>query len=958
MQLFSNLLRKVQDFKNRSLISSFLNPDENTKMRQITQFLLAFLILTVGGDQLFAQPLRDSKSIELFEAAREKVCLLKNDDQLIPLGGLESLKLAYLSHEFEDNTLIPPLQQGHELLTILRKYTQVDTLSAEQVEIDAWTQKYNLFIVGLQDGRLDEEGNIKLVDDSYYEWLEALSKVAKVIVVARNTGPGTVRIPPTVKALVMVPPSTVWGESVAAQIIFGGLGARGQMTEDFNEEYKKGRTFISAGKIRLAYMPPAVAGVDGFYLDQQVSSIVEEGIRGGAFPGAQVLVAKDGAVVYHKAFGNHTYDSTRAVALTDIYDFASVSKVTTALPAVMKLYGEDRFDLDAPLKEYYPAFSRSNKSNLTYREMLAHYAQLRPWIPYWQGTLKGNARYPWKKKWDGKRINDGRYRSRTFSPSPSKDYSIKITDNLFQHSKYRKKMFKAIKKSPLQEEKKYLYSGLLFYLLPDIVADLVDQDYETYLYQNFYNKIGAHTLRYNPMRFFPKDRIVPTEKDTFFRLTQLHGTVHDEGAAMMGGVSANAGLFGSANDLAKLFQLYLNQGSYGGEQIIAAKALQEFTKCQYCAEGNRRGLGFDKPMIEYDKSASSVAEQASPESFGHSGYTGTFVWADPKTDLLYIFFSNRVYPTRNNPKIYRMNIRPRIHTALYESLDRAEKEVPLANFQPKELISSHGTAYRLNYSSGGQPAQKGDYVYFHARTTNGQRTISSSRSAGATPFYQIPKVAKPPTNPVEDILPDLSLGDSITITIALDTLPSKPPGFEYSDYLYFNLTVTDIVSETEHELMQMEKRLADAKKRRFLQAREKEVAAFTQETVKKYLAGELDDQLKSTDRGLEYIIHEKGKGPMAEAGRTVEVNYYGVLPNGTMFDNSFQRGEYFLFPLGRGRVIAGWDQGFQSLREGDKATLFIPSEMGYGERGAPPSIPGNSNLIFYVEVVKVWGLSN
>ena len=142
-------------------------------------------------------------------------------------------------------------------------------------------------------------------------------------------------------------------------------------------------------------------------------------------------------------------------------------------------------------------------------------------------------------------------------------------------------MFKAIKKSPLQEEKKYLYSGLLFYLLPDIVADLVDQDYETYLYQNFYDKIGAHTLRYNPMRFFPKDRIAPTEKDTFFRLTQLHGTVHDEGAAMMGGVSANAGLFGSANDLAKLFQLYLNQGSYGGEQIIAAKALQEFTKCQY-----------------------------------------------------------------------------------------------------------------------------------------------------------------------------------------------------------------------------------------------------------------------------------------------------------------------------------------------------------------------------------------
>lgn len=927
-------------------------------MRQITQFILVILTMALGAGPLFAQPLSDSKTIELFEAAREKVCLLKNDEQLIPLGGLESLKIAYLTYGFQDNTIIPPLRAGNELLTVLRKYTQIDTLSMATAEVAEWAKKYNLFIVGLQDGLLDEEGNVRLADDSYYEWLDALSKVAKVVVVARNSGPGTLRIPPNVKSLVLVPPSTVWGESVAAQIIFGALGARGQMTEDFNEAFKKGRTFVSAGKTRLAYVPPAVAGVDGFYLEQQVRNIVEEGIRGGAFPGAQVLVAKDGAVVYHEAFGYHTYDSSRAVELTDVYDFASVSKVTTALPAVMKLYGEDRFDLDAPLKEYYPAFSRGNKAKLTYREMLAHYAQLRPWIPYWQGTLKGNARYPWKKKWDGNRINDGRYRARTFSPTPSAEYNVKISDQLYQHKDYRKKMFKAIKKSPLQEEKKYLYSGLLFYLLPDIVADLVNEDYETYLYKNFYDKIGARTLRYNPLKHYPLDRIVPTEKDTFFRLRQLHGTVHDEGAAMMGGVSANAGLFGSANDLAKLFQLYLNEGSYGGEQIIAAKALQEFTKCQYCDEGNRRGLGFDKPMIKYDKSASSVAKQASAASFGHSGYTGTFVWADPETDLLYIFFSNRVYPTRNNPKIYRMNIRPRIHTALYEALERKDQSIPLANFQPKELISSHGTAYRLNYSSGGQAAKKGDYVYFHARTANEERTVSSSRSAGTTPFYQIPKVDTKPVNPVQDILPDLSKGDSITITIALDTLPSKPPGFENSDYLYFNLIVTDIVSETEHELMQMEKRLADAKKRRFLQAREKEVGAFTQETVMKYLAGELDDQLKSADGGLEYIIHEEGNGPVAEAGRTVEVNYYGVLPDGTMFDNSFQRGQYFLFPLGRGRVIAGWDDGFQLLREGDKATLFIPSHMGYGERGAPPTIPANSNLIFYVEVVKVWGLSN
>lgn len=937
----------------------FLNPDENTKMRQITQFICKLLPILLFSTGLYAQPLSDQKTKEVFESARAKVCLLKNENQLIPLQRLDTLRMAYLSYQFEDNTIIPALQMGNGLKTMLNKYSEVDSLSSDSLAVEEWLKNYDLFIVGLQDGVMDAGGNVAMADDSYYEWLDQLSQQAKVVVVARNSGPNTLKIPPGVQTLLTIPPATVWGESVAAQVVFGALGARGEMETDFNEEFKKGRTFVSEGKMRLAYLPPAVAGVDGFYLEENVKRIVEEGIGAGAFPGAQVLVAKDGAVVYHKAFGYHTYDSTQEVSLTDIYDFASVSKVTGALPAVMKLYGEDRFNIDAPFKEYYPSFSNSNKSDLTYREMLAHYARLRPWIPYWQGTLKGNARYPWQKKWDTNRINDGRYRGRTFSETPSADYNVRITDQLWQHRGFKKKMFKAIKKSPLLEKKEYVYSGLLFYLLPDIVSDIVGEDYESYLYDNFYDRLGAMTLRYNPTRFYPKERIVPTEQDTFFRLTQLHGTVHDEGAAMMGGVSSNAGLFGSANDLAKLFQMYMNEGQYGGEQLINAKALQEFTRCQYCGEGNRRGLGFDKPMIEYDEKASSVAEQASAASFGHSGYTGTFVWADPETDLLYIFFSNRVYPTRNNPKIYRLNIRPRIHTVLYESLEERKPVAPTTAFQPKDLTSPNGTVYRLNASTGGKKPNKGDYLYFHASTTDGTKTVSSSRDGAApTPFYQVPKVITPASNPVQDILPQLSLGDSITITIALDTLPSKPPGFENADYLYFTLHVVDVVSEVEQDLLMMEKRLADSKKMRLLQSREKEVSRVAQQTLQQYKAGELDDKLKDGPGGMEIFINEAGNGPIVEEGRTLEVNYYGILPDGTMFDNSFKRGEPLLFPVGRGRVIAGWDQGFQELREGDKATLFIPSEMGYGERGSPPVIPPNSKLIFYVEVVKVWGLSN
>jgi CubicO group peptidase (beta-lactamase class C family) len=419
---------------------------------------------------------------------------------------------------------------------------------------------------------------------------------------------------------------------------------------------------------RLAYASPAAVGMDSTILHDSIAAIVEEGIAAGAFPGAQVLVARRGRIVYHEAFGHHTYAGERPVRRDDIYDLASVTKTSSALAALLRLHGQGRFDLDAPLSHYFDFGPRSNKDTLTMRKMLAHHARLRPWIPYWRSTLRGNARYPWRRGWSNTRLNDGRFRWRTFKPDSSRRFPIRVTDELWLHRKYKKQIYKAIRKSPLEAEPGYRYSGLLFYLLPQIVEDLVGMDYETYLRDSIYAPLGATTITYNPLRFFPRERIVPTERDTFFRMQLLHGTVHDEGAAMMAGVSANAGLFATAGDLAKLWQMYLNGGRYGGQQIIAAGSLAEFTRCPYCDEGNRRGIGFDKPEIEYDPATSSVAEAASAESFGHSGYTGTFVWADPQAELLYIFFSNRVYPTRDNPLIYRRNIRPRIHAALYRAI--------------------------------------------------------------------------------------------------------------------------------------------------------------------------------------------------------------------------------------------------------------------------------------------------
>jgi len=407
---------------------------------------------------------------------------------------------------------------------------------------------------------------------------------------------------------------------------------------------------ITKGQLRLGYSPPELTGINSTFLTQNIEAIVQEGLDSMAYPGAQVLIAKNGQVIYQKDFGYHTYDKQQAVRSTDIYDLASVTKVTTAVPALMRMQDDGLFDVDAKFASYFPDFKGSDKGDLYFRSILAHNAQLKPYIVYWKQAQKKN----------------GKYKGRTFRTTPHKNYPVKITDGLYLHKKYKGKMMNFIKSSPLNKEPGYVYSGLSFYLYPKIVENLSGMDFASFLSENFYKPLGASTLGFNAGEKFPLERIIPTEIDTFFRMKALHGVVHDEGAAMMQGISGNAGLFSSAEDLAKVWQMLLNDGWYGGRQYLSAQVIDKFTSCQYCEKGNRRGLGFDKPLITYHPTKSSVSEKASYKSYGHSGYTGTFVWADPTNDFLYIFLSNRVYPTRNNRKIYELNIRPDIHDVFYQ----------------------------------------------------------------------------------------------------------------------------------------------------------------------------------------------------------------------------------------------------------------------------------------------------
>ncbi len=583
---------------------------------------------------------------------RAALTVLRNENEIIPVKGLA-------------NTRIATLALGTGKLTdyqkMLANYTRMDHFFWDPDDPKAdgifnEIKSYDLVIAGLTnpDQKPDENPGI---NDRLAVVVNQLTGMKNVIlsVFGNPFSLEELKGIENSEGLILAYQNNKIAQEQAAQLIFGAVGASGTLPVKVNEFFNKGDGIPVHSIARLAYTLPEEEGMNSFFLEHTIDSIAESSIDQKIFPGCEVLVARHGAVVFNKTYGYHTYEKRTPVAKDDLYDFASVTKATGPLPALMQLVDEGKIDLDAKFSNYWPQFRHSNKKEMTVREVLAHQAGLKAWIPYWKNTVKKN----------------GKFKFHTFKSDSSAKYNVPVDEHLWLYNNYRKKMYKAIKKSPVSENKKYLYSGLSFYLYPQIIANLTGEDYETYLKKHIYRPLGAYDLTFNPYREYPFERIPPTENDTFFRKKQIHGYVHDEGAAMMGGVSGNAGLFATANDLAKLLQMYLQMGYYGGREIIKKSTLEEFSKCQFPDNNNRRGLGFDKPLLNnatLSTDAAYPAKSASPSSFGHSGYTGTFVWVDPENDIIYVFFSNRVYPTRENNKISQMNIRSKVLEAVYNSI--------------------------------------------------------------------------------------------------------------------------------------------------------------------------------------------------------------------------------------------------------------------------------------------------
>ena len=405
---------------------------------------------------------------------------------------------------------------------------------------------------------------------------------------------------------------------------------------------------------QLEYATPESIGLDSKFIQSKVDSIMTLAITKEAFPGAQLLVAIKGKIIFHETYGYHTYDSIEKVQLNDIYDLASVTKILGPLPALMKLYEEGKIDLDKPFSLYWKSWRhKKDKKYITLRELLAHQAGLQPYIVFLSDVMK-----------------KGKLKNRFVKHKENKRFSNQAYHQLYVKNSFNHKVYRQIKRSKVNDKKEYLYSGLASLIYPQLIENLTGESYTDYLQNNFYKPLGCKTLGYLPRLKNFTNEVVPTEMDSIFRKDLVKGWVHDENAALLGGISGNAGLFGTANDLAILMQMYLQKGEYAGKRYLKEETVNEFIKVQYPKNNNRRGLGFDKPLIGNDTLSlkeSYPAPEVSPESFGHSGFTGTFVWADPKNEMVFIFLSNRVYPYRSNNNIYNLNIRPALQQVFYNA---------------------------------------------------------------------------------------------------------------------------------------------------------------------------------------------------------------------------------------------------------------------------------------------------
>ncbi len=606
-------------------------------------------------DDIMAE-VNNQEAIALEEVLYENALTLVRDNRkVIPVKQTNDRRFASLALGSDTMT---HFQERLNSYTTVESFHLPKNFTADQKRtMLSQLEGFDMVFISLHDMSMYESRKFGLSQDQLHLIYDLNSRTNVVLTVFGS--PYSLRFFSTLPTILVAYEENQISMDKAAQALFGVFSIRGKLPITAHEAFPFGAQVVTPDLQRLGYSVPERVGMNSDTL-AKIDKVVEEMIKKKAAPGCQVLIAKDGKIVFQKSYGHHNYDKENAVANDHIYDVASVTKILASTISLMSLQDKGQFNPRVPLGNYLPELKGSNKERLLGDEVLAHYARLAAWIPFYKNTLTED-----KKP----KIDSSYYRI-----AANNMFGIKVMDGLFMRSDYPDSIFQRIVDSELKTQKSYKYSDLGFYIFEKIIQKQTDFSLDEYAHWKFYKPLDLKRTTYNPLSKFDRNQIVPSEIDNYFRQDTIHGYVHDMGAAMLGGVAGHAGLFSNAGDLAVLMQMLLNGGSYGGYQFLKPQTIQIYTR-RY-TNSTRRGLGFDMKELNEDKTL-NVAEECSEKAFGHLGFTGTSVFADPEHDLVFIFLSNRTFPTMENKVFNRKNYRPRIQSIAYRSIfayDAEQKE--------------------------------------------------------------------------------------------------------------------------------------------------------------------------------------------------------------------------------------------------------------------------------------------
>jgi beta-N-acetylhexosaminidase len=572
------------------------------------------------------------------------ITVVENNSNLLPIKQLETKSVAYVKLGDDD---------GSVFLNELKKYTKVHEIKAEKLDaLIGKLNNYNTIIIGYHKSNANPWKSYKFSDKELV-WLYEIARTNDVIlnIFTKPYALFDLKSTENFESIMVSYQNSKIAQEKAAQLIFGAISAKGVLPVTAGDNFKVGTGIQLPTLSRLSYGLPERVGMNSQRL-ARIDSIAQYAVDSLMTPGIQLLVARKGKIIYNKNFGKHTYKGKQKVRFSDMYDIASLTKIAATLPLLMELEEQGIVSLDSKLSQLLPEYKGSNKKDVTIKRMLSHYAKLKPWIPFYMSTLDSITKKPNPKYYRRKR---------------STSFNIEVANNLFLRSDYQDSIQKLIKDSELLNRLRYRYSDFPYYILKKFIETHYDQTLDKLVQQHFYKSLGANYTTYKPRERFSNTQLIPTEIDDYFRYQEIHGNVHDMGAAMQNGVGGHAGVFSNANDIAKIMQLYLQKGYYGGHRYFKTQTVDKFNTCYFCEEDNRRGVGFDKPQLEDEGPTCGCISMT---SFGHSGFTGTYAWADPEEKIVYVFLANRTYPSSQvENKLLRKNIRTDIQRLIYEAID-------------------------------------------------------------------------------------------------------------------------------------------------------------------------------------------------------------------------------------------------------------------------------------------------